>query len=248
MLQSFDSYFFLKLINSLLEDNVDKIFILLNHISHKEINFKNFLHGLIHHFKCIFLSKKNKITSFIKYDKKIIQLYIDQSKKLSYLMLNQAIETCIHIIHKNDNSKLMIDICIIQLSYIFSIQHNKDINDLNLNDKTYLVQIIWKKFINKIREKMNPIYLNIFERRIDFQIFNEKTFLVLSSKLEKDVVILIHHEFRKFVQYELKSSFLKFGIIRKSIMDKYHFLYQENKFLENLIKKLNLRIFCSFSS
>ncbi|WP_238785027.1 AAA family ATPase [Blattabacterium cuenoti] len=255
-----DVKYYFKIIDHLLNEKMHKIFILLDKIYQYEIDSYNFIIGLIKHFKNLFLSKNTETISILKFEKKIIESYIEQSKKISYLLLINALNICISLEKEyklNSNSKLTIEIYLIQLVHFFYFKKNH-YNKLKLvennqeflfyakNEKIHFLHKNWINFIQKFSDKINTIYLDFLKNEIQFKIIKNKIFFMIPYRLVNSDFLLIQTHFIKYFKKKLNNPYLEFKIIKikskGTPIEQYNFLYKKNKLVETLIERLNLKI------
>ncbi|WP_185876876.1 hypothetical protein [Blattabacterium cuenoti] len=271
-LNIFNIKYYFEIVNHILNENISKILILLNKILHQKNNYSNFLFGLTKHFRDLFLSKNYETISILKFKKEIIQSYINQSKKIPLFFLIHALNVCHHLENEyrfyKENFRLTIEINLIQLSYFFSInkkQNNpnnktRKIEEINQekkfstvqeNEKIHFLKKNWIKFIQEFSENMNTekissIYLDFLKKETQFQIIKNEILIIIPCKLNDKIFFLIQKNFEKFFQKKLNNPNFGFKIIKKNIkesqIEKYNFLYQKNKLIETLIKRLDLKI------
>ncbi|WP_185855549.1 hypothetical protein [Blattabacterium cuenoti] len=143
--------YYLKIVDFFLKKNFSEIFLLLNKVFSKNINYFKFIIGLIKHFKFLFLYKNSENISSLRINKEIIKCYVEQSKKISNSVFNEVI--CLlhnyylkrkYILKKNPI--LIIEMCIIQLAHIFlNCKNEKDKNSLEEN-KNFFFRKDMEKF------------------------------------------------------------------------------------------------------
>ncbi|WP_185871689.1 AAA family ATPase [Blattabacterium cuenoti] len=249
--------YYFKIIDYLLDKKIHKIFILLDQISQSKIDYYNLMIGLIKHFRNLFLSKNYETIPILKYKKDIIFSYIEQSKKISYFLLMNALNICLKLKTEyeklNQNYRLTIEIYLIQLAYLFYSHENKNsflVEEEKKNEKLHqeknekiqFLQKNWIIFIQKFYEKINPVYLYFLKNEIQFKIEKNKIFFVIPSKLGNHSFFLI--QILKYFKYKFNNPHLEFEIIKKNsdIIEQYNLLYQKNKLIETLIERFNLKI------
>ncbi|WP_185869083.1 hypothetical protein [Blattabacterium cuenoti] len=260
-----DIKYYFEIVDHILNENVNKILILLDTVFQKKIYYYNFVAGLTKHFRNLFFSKNYETISILKFKKEIIQSYVEQSKKISSFFLIHSL----NIFHrlenecrlKNQNSRLTIEINLIQLTHFFSIHKKKNHKNLTMqtiekdrkefylyeeNEKIQFLQKNWMIFVQKFSRKINPIYLDFLKNEIQFQIIKNKILFMIPSKLENRYFLLIQKNFEKYFKKKLSSSDLEFQVIKKEYpikqLEQYNFLYKKNKLVETLIERLNLKI------
>ncbi|AWU40062.1 AAA family ATPase [Blattabacterium punctulatus] len=252
-----DIDYYFNMIDYLLNEKISKILILLNQIFKNGVSSTTFISGLTNHFRNLLLSKNTDTIFLLKYkNKTILQSYIKQSKKLSSSFLIKALMIC-HNMEKESilskNSRLIIEIYLIQLVngfYFYKWNFNRDTSELK-NKKIQFLKENWKIFIQKISEKINPIYLNLLKNKIQFQIFESRIILIIPSKLENREFFLIQAYFIKYLRKKLNNPHLKFKTLTKKLnnfpKEQYNFLSKKNKYVNKLIEKLNLKFSSSIS-
>nr|WP_317168051.1 AAA family ATPase [Blattabacterium cuenoti] len=253
-----DAKFYFQIIDHILNEKMYKIFILLDKISQEKINFYDFIIGFIKHLKNLFLSKNIETISILKFEKKIIEYYIEQSKKTSYLFLINALNIFFSLENKF-HSRLTIEIYFIQLVYFFSldknhhhqnklmkIENNKEFFICEKNEQIHFLQKNWINFIQKFSEKINGIYLDFLKSEIKFHIIKNKIFFMIPYKLDSQYFLLIQTHFVKYLKQKLNNPHLEWEIIKtkskKHPIETFNFLYQKNKLIETLIERLDLKI------
>jgi|GEM_PF-5947145 DNA polymerase III, gamma/tau subunits len=252
-----DIKYYFKIVDYFLNKEIHKIFILLDQILQNKINDYDLIIGLIQHFRNLFLSKNYETISILKFKKEIIFSYIAQSKKISYYFLINALNICL-ILKKeyeifNKNNRLTIEIYLIQLAYLFNIYRKKNIEKKNFtyekcnNNNDEMIQFIkknWIKFVQKFSHKINPIHLFFFKNEIQFQVKKNKIFFIIPSKLENRDFFIIQTNFIKYFKEKFNNPHIEFEIVKKNsnTIEQYILLYQKNKFIETLIKQLDLKI------
>ncbi|WP_185860762.1 AAA family ATPase [Blattabacterium cuenoti] len=253
-----DIKYFFKIVDYLLDKKIHKTFILLDKILQKKIDSYDLIIGLTKHFRNLLLSKNYETISILKFKKEIIFSYITQSKKMSYLFLTNALNICLRLKREyeklNQNHRLIIEIYLIQLAYLFyshknyslikNEKKNEKFSDYKDHEKIQFLQKNWVKFIQKFSGKINPIYLFFLKNEIQFQIEKNKIFFMIPSKLGNHSFLLIQTHFLKYFKEKFNNPHLEFEIVRKnsSTIEQYNLLYQKNKLIETLIERLNLKI------
>ncbi|WP_317167153.1 AAA family ATPase [Blattabacterium cuenoti] len=252
-----DLKYYFEIVDYLLNKKMHKILITLDEIFQEKIDFYNLLIGFINHFRNLFLSKNSDTISILKFNKKTIQSYIEQSKKISYLFLVNILNICIRWEKEynnkklNKNCRLIIEIYLIQLYHLFSNNKEKKeskeiLSSLQEEEKISFLQKNWIQFIQNFSEKVDPIYLDFFKKKIQFQIKKNKIFLIIPYELENKEFLLIQNHFEKYLKNKLNCPNLEFKRISKesneSQIKEYNFLYKKNKFVGTLVKRLNLKI------
>ncbi|WP_242673938.1 AAA family ATPase [Blattabacterium sp. DPU] len=123
-----DIKYYFKMVDYLLDKKIYNIFILLDQIFREKIYHCDFIIGLIKHFRNLFLYKNYETIPILKFKKEIIYSYIAQSKKISYLFLINALGICLRLKKEYEkfhrNYRLIIEIYIIQLAYLFDSHKN----------------------------------------------------------------------------------------------------------------------------
>ncbi|WP_185859362.1 AAA family ATPase [Blattabacterium cuenoti] len=256
-----DVKYYFEIVDYLLDKNVYKTLTLLNQIYQNKIDSYNLVIGLTKHFRNLFLSKNYETVSILKFKKKIIQSYIEQSKKISFFFLIHA-WSVFHRLEKeyrlnNQNLRLTVEINLIQLVHFFSIhkrnhenslieKESKEFSSYKENEKIHFLQKNWIKFVQKFSEKINPIYLDFLKNEIQFQVIKNKIFFMIPCKLENRDFLSIQTNFEKLVKKKLNNPHLEFKVIKKDSkkypIEQYNFLSQKNKLVETLIERLNLKI------
>ncbi|AER40371.1 MAG: DNA polymerase III subunit gamma/tau [Flavobacteriales bacterium] len=242
-----DPFYYFKIIDYLLDEKIYKILILLDQIFQKGVDPISFIIGLTKHFRNLFLSKNYETISLLKDEKKTIQSYIHQSKKLSFSFLINALMICRKMEDKYEMSKnfnrLTIELYLIQLANSIS-SYNPNYFFLK-NKKIQYLQEFWKNFIHKFSEKINPVYLNTLKNEIKFQILKNRIIMIIPSQLEIREFFLIQTYFIKHCRIKLKNPHLEFKTIIKQLenypIKEYNFLSKKNKCVEELIERLNLK-------
>ncbi|ACY40590.1 DNA polymerase III subunit gamma/tau [Blattabacterium sp. (Blattella germanica) str. Bge] len=255
----FDVKYYFEIVDYLLDENVNKILILLDKILQKKIDSYNLVVGFTKHFRNLFLSKNSETISILKFKKEIIQSYIEQSKKISFFFLIHALSIFLRLEKEyrlnNQNLRLTVEIHLIQLAHFFSI-HKKNHKNSSIeknsqefhfykeNEKLHFLQKNWIKFVHNFSEKINPVYLDFLKNEIQFQIIRNKIFFMVPCKLDSRNFSLIQTNFEKYFKKKLNNPHLEFKVIKKKEypIEQYNFLYQKNKLVETLIERLNLKI------
>ncbi|WP_185851615.1 AAA family ATPase [Blattabacterium cuenoti] len=241
-----DPDYYFQIIDSLLDEKTSyKVLILLDQIFKKKIHYIHFINGFTKHLKDLFLSKYPETRLLLKLRKKTtIQSYIQQSEKISSFFLRRALMICCKMENElefSKNPRLIIEIYLIQLS-----------NFLNKNffcEKfKNILQENWENFLIKFSDKINPTYLNLLTKEIQFHILSKnKILLIAPSKLGTTrEFFFIQTYFVKYFRKIWKNPYLEFKIMiqesENSKKEQYDFLSKKNKYVEKLIKRLNLKV------
>ncbi|AFJ90507.1 AAA family ATPase [Blattabacterium sp. (Blaberus giganteus)] len=249
--------YYFEIVDYLIDKKIHKILILLDQILQEKIDFYDLIIGLTKHFRNLFLSKNYETISILKFKKEIIFSYIAQSKKVSYFSLINAFSICNRFSNEykklNKNNRLTIEIYLIQLAYLFyknssSLEEKKKKNeefyDYNNHEKIKFLQKNWIKFVQKLSNKINPIYLYFLENEIQFEIEKNKIYFIIPYKLENYGFSLIQTRFIKYLKEKFKNLHIEFEVVKKNsnIIEQYNLLYKKNKLIETLIERLNLKI------
>ncbi|WP_185857998.1 AAA family ATPase [Blattabacterium cuenoti] len=246
-----DIKYYFEIVDYLLDQKIHKIFILLDKILQEKIDFYDLIIGLTKHFRNLFLSKNHETISILKFRKEVMFSYISQSKKISYFFLTNALNICLKLKKEyekfNRNCRLTIEICFIQLAYLFDHYKNKNssfMEEKKKNEKIQFLKKTWIKFVQKFSVKKSTIYLYFLKNEIQFQIKKNKIFFFVPSKLVDHNFLLIQTHFFKYFKEKFNNPHLEFEIVNKnsSIIEQYYLLYHKNKLVETLIERLNLKI------
>ncbi|AGW86336.1 DNA polymerase III subunit gamma/tau [Blattabacterium sp. (Nauphoeta cinerea)] len=238
-----DIKYYFKIVDCLLNKKMHEIFILLGQILQKKTDCYNLIIGLIKHFRNLFLSKNNKTISILKFRKGIIFSYITQSNKISYFFLMNALKICFRLkkeyekIHQNH--RLIIEIYLMQLSYLF---YNHNYNHNMMKKLNFYKKI--GKFIQKFSGKINPVHLYFLKNETQFKMEKNKIFFIIPYKLEDRNLLLIQTYFLKYFKEKFNDPYLEFEIVKKNsnTIKQYNLLYKKNKLVETLVERLNLKI------
>ncbi|WP_185867185.1 AAA family ATPase [Blattabacterium cuenoti] len=216
-----DIEYYFKLVDYLLDKKIYKIFILLDKILQKKMKSYDFIIGLIKHFRNLFFSKNYETSYLLNFKKEILSSYIAQSKRISYYFLINALSICIRLKNEyekfNKNSRLTIEIYLIQLSYLFDSYKNYFfLEEEKENVKIEFLQKNWIKFIHKFYGKINPIYLYFLKNEIQFRVKKNKIFFIIPDKLKNRGFLLIKTHFVKYFKEKLNNTHLEFEIVKKN--------------------------------
>ncbi|WP_185859937.1 DNA polymerase III subunit delta [Blattabacterium cuenoti] len=249
-----DTGYYFKIIDYLLNQKISHVLILLDKIFQSGVSSINFMGGLTKHFRDLLLSKNTETLFLLKLKKKTIRFYIQQSRKICSSFLINALKICRQMekesILYNNNSRLTIEIYLIQLANCLCTFYNKDSDESNEKKVQYL-QENWISFIQKFSEKIHPTYLNSLKHEIQFHIYKNKILLVVPSQLETRNFSFIQTHFVKYFRNKLNNPHLEFKILIKEKdlknfpIEQYNYLSKKNKCVDKLIEKLNLKILSS---
>ncbi|WP_185854854.1 DNA polymerase III subunit delta [Blattabacterium cuenoti] len=243
-LRILDTSYYFKIIDYLLDQKISQVLILLDKIFQFGVSSINFISGLTKHFRDLLLSKNPETLLLLKLKKKTIQFYIQQSRKIRSSFLINALRICRQMEKESltyKNSRLTIEIYLIQLSNcLFSIQkkdpeeisiqkkdpeeisiQKKDPEEISIQKKDpeekkiQYLQKNWIKFIQKFSEKIHPTYLNSLKHEIKFHIYKNKILLVVPPQLENRNFYFIQTHFIKYFRNKLNNPHLEFKILVK---------------------------------
>ncbi|WP_185877405.1 hypothetical protein [Blattabacterium cuenoti] len=262
-LKLIDTKFYFKLIDYLLDNKIHDILIMIKNIFYqKNKNPHDFINGLKKYIKNLLLYKKNnKIFMIGNYNKYLINYYEIQSKNISFFILNKILNMCFNIehilysYHYNDNIiNSIIETNIISLSTFFSLYKEKKVDKNILNKEFFIIQNninfiseYWKKFITD--NYKNTTIIDKFINKTKIEISNNKIIIIIPNiDIENNNLSLINENFIKFFEKKIYNIISNIKIINRKKLDenetkknKYKILYKKNKFIDSLIKRLNLK-------
>ncbi|WP_185866846.1 DNA polymerase III subunit delta [Blattabacterium cuenoti] len=236
-----DPGYYFKIIDYLLDQKISKILILLDKIFQSGVSSINFISGLTKHFRDLLLSKNTETLFLLKLKKKTIRFYIQQSRKIHFSFLVNALRICCQmekesLIYKN--SKLTIEIYLIQLANFlfqkkdpeeFPIQ-KKDPEEFPIQKKDPEEFPIQKKDLEEfpIQKK------DLEEKKIQFLQENWIKFIQkFSEKIHPTYLNSLKHEIKFFIY---KNKIL---LVVPSKLENRNFFFIQTHFIKYFRNKLN---------
>ena len=159
----YDIYF--KAFNQLIENDITNIILLLNEVIEKGFDGQHFIDGFSSHLRDLMVSKDNKTQVLLEQNKSLLNRYIEQANKKSLNFILTAIELtedCSYRYRTSKNQRLLVEICLMKLCSISSIELKKKIKILPNNEipksrvSTLIKEEIIKEEIIEIKEENNP--------------------------------------------------------------------------------------------
>jgi DNA polymerase-3 subunit gamma/tau len=159
----YDIYF--EAFDLILKNDITNTLLLFNNVLEKGFNGQHFIDGFCSHFRDLLVAKNSKSHVLIEQNDSIKVKYQEQSKKQDLSFILQAIEIaedCSYRYKNSKNERLLVEICLMKLCSISSIELKKKIKILPNNEipKSRVSTLIKEEIINEeiieIKEENNP--------------------------------------------------------------------------------------------
>ena len=159
----YDIYF--EAFDLILKNDITNTLLLFNNVLEKGFNGQHFIDGFCSHFRDLLVAKNSKSHVLIEQNDSIKVKYQEQSKKQDLSFILQAIEIaedCSYRYKNSKNERLLVEICLMKLCSISSIELKKKIKILPNNEipksrvSNLIKEEIIKEEIIEIKEENNP--------------------------------------------------------------------------------------------
>tara|TARA_B110000467_G_scaffold26942_1_gene24324 strand:- start:8320 stop:9993 length:1674 start_codon:yes stop_codon:yes gene_type:complete len=156
----YDIYF--EAFDLILKNDITNTLLLFNNVLEKGFNGQHFIDGFCSHFRDLLVAKNSKSHVLIEQNDSIKVKYQEQSKKQDLSFILQAIEIaedCSYRYKNSKNERLLVEICLMKLCSISSIELKKKIKILPNNEipKSRVSTLIKEEIIKEeIKEENNP--------------------------------------------------------------------------------------------
>ena len=123
----YDYYF--KVSNSLFENNISQLFLIFNEILNNGFDGQHFINGLASHLRNLLICQDNVTIDLLEKSDDLKSRYLEQASKTSSSFLVKALKICNECdiqYNLSHNKRLLVEICLIQISSIgFSAELKK---------------------------------------------------------------------------------------------------------------------------
>jgi len=138
-LNTLDYEYFFKITDHLINNDINSLLIIYNEIVNNGFDGHNFINGLSEHLRKLLLLKNEKTASIFSINQSLKQKYLSQSQQIEISFLIEALKLsneCDLKYKLSSNKRLLIEICLMQISSINFIEQDKKKNKNFVVSKT----------------------------------------------------------------------------------------------------------------
>ena len=138
-LNTLDYEYFFKITDHLIDNDINSLLIIYNEIVNNGFDGHNFINGLSEHLRKLLLLKNEKTASIFSINQSLKQKYLSQSQQIEISFLIEALKLsneCDLKYKLSSNKRLLIEICLMQISSINFIEQDKKKNKNFVVSKT----------------------------------------------------------------------------------------------------------------
>ena len=138
-LNTLDYEYFFKITDHLINNDINSLLIIYNEIVNNGFDGQNFINGLSEHFRKLLLSKNEKTASIFSINQSLKQKYLSQSQQIEISFLIEALKLsneCDLKYKLSSNKRLLVEVCLMQISSINFTEPDKKKNKNFVVSKT----------------------------------------------------------------------------------------------------------------